>query len=57
MSKPEQNGLNGAEATICMLQLHGVKYVFCLCGDTSLSFYDAPAMSVSDPDDLGAVLR
>ena len=35
------NELNGAEAFVRMLQLHGVKYIFGLCGDTSLPFYDA----------------
>src|SRR3990172_4256869 len=31
----------GAEAMVRMLQLHGVKPIFGLCGDTSLPFYDA----------------
>ncbi len=31
----------GAEAAVRMLQLHGVEYLFGLCGDTSLPFYDA----------------
>ncbi len=35
------NELNGAEAFVRMLQLHGVKHIFGLCGDTSLPFYDA----------------
>lgn len=35
------NELSGAEAFVRMLQLHGVKYIFGLCGDTSLPFYDA----------------
>ena len=35
------NQLNGAEAFVRMLQLHGVKHIFGLCGDTSLPFYDA----------------
>src|SRR3712207_5416943 len=35
------NQLSGAEAFVRMLQLHDVKYVFGLCGDTSLPFYDA----------------
>ena len=30
----------GAEAFGRMLQLHGVKHVFGLCGDTSLQLYD-----------------
>jgi len=33
--------LNGAEAAVRMLQRHGVKHIFGLCGDTSLPFYDA----------------
>ncbi len=33
--------LSGAEAFVRMLQLHGVKHVFGLCGDTSLPLYDA----------------
>lgn len=35
------NQLSGAEAMVRMLQLHGVKNIFGLCGDTSLPFYDA----------------
>jgi len=35
------NQYSGAEALVRMLQLHGVKHVFGLCGDTSLPFYDA----------------
>lgn len=37
------NQLNGAEAFVRMLQLHGVTHVFGLCGDTSLPLYDALA--------------
>ncbi len=33
--------VTGAEAMVRMLQLHGVKHIFGLCGDTSLPFYDA----------------
>jgi acetolactate synthase I/II/III large subunit len=33
--------MSGAEAMVRMLQLHSVKYLFGLCGDTSLPFYDA----------------
>jgi acetolactate synthase-1/2/3 large subunit len=33
--------LNGAEALVRMLQLHGVRHIFGLCGDTSLPYYDA----------------
>ena len=36
-----QNQLSGAEAFVRMLQLHGVKHVFGLCGDTTLPLYDA----------------
>jgi acetolactate synthase-1/2/3 large subunit len=35
--------VTGAEALVRMLQLHGVKHIFGLCGDTSLPFYDALA--------------
>jgi acetolactate synthase I/II/III large subunit len=35
------NQLTGAEALVRLLQLYGVKYIFGLCGDTSLPFYDA----------------
>jgi len=37
------NQMTGAEAMVRMLQLHGVKHIFGLCGDTSLPFYDALA--------------
>ncbi len=33
--------ISGGEAFVRMLQLHGVKHIFGLCGDTSLPFYDA----------------
>lgn len=33
--------IRGAEALVRMLQLHGVRHIFGLCGDTSLPFYDA----------------
>jgi thiamine pyrophosphate-dependent acetolactate synthase large subunit-like protein len=33
--------VTGAEAFVRMLQLHSVKHVFGLCGDTSLPLYDA----------------
>jgi acetolactate synthase-1/2/3 large subunit len=33
--------ISGAEAMVRMLQIHGVKHIFGLCGDTSLPFYDA----------------
>ena len=35
------NALNGAEAMVRMLQAHGVRHIFGLCGDTTLPFYDA----------------
>src|SRR5579872_4768506 len=35
------NRLSGAEAFVRMLQHHGVKHIFGLCGDSSLPFYDA----------------
>jgi acetolactate synthase-1/2/3 large subunit len=35
--------MSGAEATVRMLQAHGVDHVFGLCGDTSLPLYDALA--------------
>ena len=35
------SSMTGAEAMVRMLQLHGVKHIFGLCGDTSLPFYDA----------------
>ena len=35
--------MTGAEAMVRMLQRHGVKHIFGLCGDTSLPFYDALA--------------
>jgi len=37
------SSMTGAEAMVRMLQLHGVKHIFGLCGDTSLPFYDALA--------------
>src|SRR5258706_135415 len=33
--------ISGAEAMVRILQLHGVRHIFGLCGDTSLPFYDA----------------
>lgn len=41
MNKPTGNGLNGAQAMVRMLEAHGVKHIFGLCGDTTLPFYDA----------------
>jgi len=37
------SSMTGAEAMVRMLQLHGVRHIFGLCGDTSLPFYDALA--------------
>ena len=36
-----RNTMTGAEAMVRMLEAHGVRHVFGLCGDTSLPFYDA----------------
>ena len=35
------NAISGAEALVRMLEAHGVRHVFGLCGDTTLPFYDA----------------
>ncbi len=35
------NQMNGAEAMVRMLESHGVRHIFGLCGDTTLPFYDA----------------
>ena len=35
------NNPNGAEALVRMLEAHGVRHIFGLCGDTTLPFYDA----------------
>ena len=35
------NYLTGAEALVKLLEKHEVKYIFGLCGDTTLPFYDA----------------
>ena len=37
------NYLTGAEAMVRMLEAHGVKHMFGLCGDTTLPFYDTLA--------------
>ena len=39
-SQPD-GALSGAEAMVRMLQAHQVEYLFGLCGDTTLPFYDA----------------
>ncbi len=36
-----KNTLTGAQAMVRMLEAHGVKHIFGLCGDTTLPFYDA----------------
>lgn len=36
-----ENKLNGAETMVRMLEAHGVRHIFGLCGDTTLPFYDA----------------
>ena len=41
MDQSLANYMNGAEAMVRMLEAHGVKYIFGLCGDTTLPFYDA----------------
>ena len=42
MSKDRRsNYLSGAEGLVKLLDQHKVKYIFGLCGDTSLPFYDA----------------
>ncbi|MPY70805.1 MAG: thiamine pyrophosphate-binding protein [Alphaproteobacteria bacterium] len=41
MSADPGNQFTGAEAFVRMLQHHGVKHVFGLCGDTTLPLYDA----------------
>ena len=40
-STPPANAPTGAEAMVRLLEAHGVRHVFGLCGDTSLPFYDA----------------
>ena len=42
-SGPRINAVTGAEAMVRMLEGHGVRHIFGLCGDTSLPFYDALA--------------
>ena len=41
MKQSKSNSMNGAEAMVKMLEAHKVEYIFGLCGDTSLPFYDA----------------
>lgn len=40
-SQEASNTFTGAEAMVRMLEAHGVRHIFGLCGDTSLPFYDA----------------
>jgi acetolactate synthase-1/2/3 large subunit len=40
-SQIQANILSGAEAMVRMLEAHGVKHIFGLCGDTTLPLYDA----------------
>ena len=42
-TKVASDTMTGGEATVEMLKAHGVEYIFGLCGDTSLPFYDALA--------------
>ena len=37
----KQTSVNGAEAMVKLLEAYGVEYIFGLCGDTTLPFYDA----------------
>ncbi len=41
MTDLSETTISGAEAMVRMLQAHGVKHIFGLCGDTTLPFYDA----------------
>jgi acetolactate synthase I/II/III large subunit len=41
MSDKPANTMSGAEAMVRMLDAHGVRHIFGLCGDTTLPFYDA----------------
>ena len=38
-----RNEMTGAKAMVRMLQAHGVRHMFGLCGDTTLPFMDALA--------------
>ena len=39
MSKSESRRMNGAQIILRMLELHGVKYVFGLPGETTIGWY------------------
>lgn len=41
MNDGKASRISGAEAMVRMLQAHGVRHIFGLCGDTTLPFYDA----------------
>jgi acetolactate synthase-1/2/3 large subunit len=41
MNSSNNSTVSGAEAMVRLLQAHGVKHIFGLCGDTTLPFYDA----------------
>ncbi|MGH1479978.1 MAG: thiamine pyrophosphate-binding protein [Geminicoccales bacterium] len=41
MPQSTGNMMSGAEAMVRMLEAHGVRHIFGLCGDTTLPFYDA----------------
>ncbi len=41
MSEESNPTISGAEAMVQLLRAHGVEYIFGLCGDTTLPFYDA----------------
>ena len=41
LDHPRGNIMTGAEAMVRMLEAHGVRHIFGLCGDTTLPFYDA----------------
>ncbi len=43
MDSTRTNQLTGAEAMVRLLEAHGVRHMFGLCGDTTLPFYDALA--------------
>lgn len=43
MTSTTTETVTGAEAAVEMLRAHGVEFLFGLCGDTSLPFYDALA--------------
>lgn len=41
MMESQSTTVSGAEALVRLLEAHGVKHIFGLCGDTTLPFYDA----------------